>query len=532
MIKRKIYQWHKYLSLVIAIPVLLWAASGFMHPIMTTIKPEVSQQTYIAPAIDSSQLKISIADALSINKYAKINTIRIIQINGTHFYQVKLPGVAKLQYISTKDGKQLKNGDELYARYLAKYFLLGNPKYEVSQHSVPSLAEREEPENDCCINAENVVMNQNNGVPVRNIVFQEKFDSEYKSINSLLTFYRVGFEREDNIRIYVETAQDRFGLAFDNSRSIFDTLFQIFHNMSWLNSLGNIRLVVEMAIMSLAFITTLMGVYIFFTSKSKIVSDKPITGMRRNHRYTSIIASFFTLLFTFSGAFHAFQKFKPDTRDNFFVENKFLASELNLNWSKLQLAIQNDFSIVNISAIKINGQNYWQIYQRNTDDSAFSKKRGNMGGDSLNPIYVNTEDYSILKDGEKLYARYLASSFITDSVSNPVEVKQITKFAGEYGFVNKRLPVWKLGYGTNYNERFYVETSTGKLSVRIDDREVFEGLSFSFLHKHHFMDFAGKSWRDFSTMLWAAMQIAMIVVGLILWNKAVKAKKKYPTHGS
>ena len=217
---------------------------------------------------------------------------------------------------------------------------------------------------------------------------------------------------------------------------------------------------------------------------------------------------------------------------NFFVENKFLASELNLNWSKLQLAIQNDFSIVNISAIKINGQNYWQIYQRNTDDSAFSKKRGNMGGDSLNPIYVNTEDYSILKDGEKLYARYLASSFITDSVSNPVEVKQITKFAGEYGFVNKRLPVWKLGYGTNYNERFYVETSTGKLSVRIDDREVFEGLSFSFLHKHHFMDFAGKSWRDFSTMLWAAMQIAMIVVGLILWNKAVKAKKKYPTHGS
>ena len=124
-----------------------------------------------------------------------------------------------------------------------------------------------------------------------------------------------------------------------------------------------------------------------------------------------------------------------------------------------------------------------------------------------------------------MYARYLASVFKDNSNAKPIEVKQITKFAGEYGFVNKRLPVWKIAYDSNYNERFYVETSSNKLSVRIDDREVFEGLSFSFLHKHHFMDFAGKSWRDFSTMFWAAMQVAMIVVGLILWKKAIKAKK-------
>ena len=39
------------------------------------------------------------------------------------------------------------------------------------------------------------------------------------------------------------------------------------------------------------------------------------------------------------------------------------------------------------------------------------------------------------------------------------------------------------------------------------------------------MDFAGKSWRDFSTMFWAAMQVAMSVVGLILWRKAMKAKQ-------
>ena len=360
---------------------------------------------------------------------------------------------------------------------------------------------------------------------IKKVVFQKEFDTEYKSINRLLPVYKVDFEREDNIRIYVETAHDRLGLAFDNTRSVFDKLFQIFHNMSWLNSLGNARLVVEISIMSLAFITTIMGIFIFFTSKSKIVSDKPITRMRRNHRYISIFASFFTLLFTFSGAFHAFQKFKPDTRNDFFLENKFSASELDINWAKLQQAIQNDFLIVNISAIRINDQTYLQVYQRNAVDSSGSKKSGGIGLDIQNAIYLNADGYSILRNGEEVYARYLASIFKDNSNAKPIEVKQITKFAGEYGFVNKRLPVWKIAYDSNYNERFYVETSSNKLSVRIDDREVFEGLSFSFLHKHHFMDFAGKSWRDFSTMFWAAMQVAMIVVGLILWKKAIKAKK-------
>ena len=525
MIRRKIYQWHRTLSLIIAIPVILWALSGFLHPIMTTIRPEVAKQTYNAPAIDSSQLKVSLSDALRINNYPEINSFRIIQIKGNHFYQIKLPGEAVLQYISTVDGKLLQNGDDLYARYLARYFLLGDSEFKNSKKFASSLDSKEESEHDCCVIATNDVMSSDNGLMIKKVVFQKEFDTEYKSINRLLPVYKVDFEREDNIRIYVETAHDRLGLAFDNTRSVFDKLFQIFHNMSWLNSLGNARLVVEISIMSLAFITTIMGIFIFFTSKSKIVSDKPITRMRRNHRYISIFASFFTLLFTFSGAFHAFQKFKPDTRNDFFLENKFSASELDINWAKLQQAIQNDFLIVNISAIRINDQTYLQVYQRNAVDSSSSKKSGGIGLDIQNAIYLNADGYSILRNGEEVYARYLASIFKDNSNAKPIEVKQITKFAGEYGFVNKRLPVWKIAYDSNYNERFYVETSSNKLSVRIDDREVFEGLSFSFLHKHHFMDFAGKSWRDFSTMFWAAMQVAMIVVGLILWKKAIKAKK-------
>jgi hypothetical protein len=525
MIRKKIYQWHRTLSLIVAIPVILWAMSGFMHPIMTIFRPGVAKQTYTAPTIDSSQLKVSLSEALRINNFPNINSFRIIQIKGNHFYQIKVPGEKKLQYISTRDGKLLYDGDNLYARYLAKYFLSGDSKAKTSNYPPASLGKQEEAEGDCCAMATKAVLSGNNDALVNKVTFQEDFDSEYKAINRLLPVYRVDFKREDNIRIYVETANDRLGLAFDNTRSFLDTMFQLFHNLSWLNALGKGRLVIEIVIMSLTFLTALMGIYIFFTTKSKSVSDKPLPKARRNHRYTSIFASFFTLLFTFSGAFHALQKFEPDTRDNFFIENNFSGSELDLNWEKLYLALERDIKIENISVVKISKQNYWQVYPESDKGTTDFKKGSESPTVTRHPIYVNTVDYSQLANGEEQYARYLASTFISDKNAKPNEVRQITKFAGEYGFVNKRLPVWKLGYQTNHNERFYVETSSGKLSVRIDDREVFEGLSFSFLHKHHFLDFAGKSWRDFSTMFWAAMQVAMIVVGLIFWNKARRAKK-------
>ena len=526
MIRKKIYQWHRTLSLIVAIPVIFWAMSGFMHPIMTIFRPKIAKQAYDAPAIDSSQLKVSLSEALSINNYPMINSFRIIQIKGNHFYQIKLPREKKLQYISTRDGKLLYDGDNLYARYLAKYFLSGDSKTKTSNNPPASLGKQEEAEGDCCAMATNAVLSRNNGALVNKVTFQEGFDSEYKAINRLLPVYRVDFKREDNIRIYVETANDRLGLAFDKTRSFLDTMFQLFHNMSWLNALGNWRLVIEIFIMSLTFLTALMGIFIFLISKGKVVNDKALPKARRNHRYTSIVASIFTLLFTFSGAFHALQKFKPDTRTNFFVENLFKSSELNLNLLKLQQALGNDVEITNISVVKMNNQHFWQVYPDNNTGIKDNRKGAETGAITPNAIYMNMEDYSLLENGEELYARSLAAAFNSDRNAKPIEVKQITKFAGEYGFVNKRLPVWKLGYETNHNERYYVETSSGKLSVRIDDREVFEGLSFSFLHKHHFLDFAGKSWRDFSTMFWAAMQVAMIVVGLVLWSKARRAKKR------
>lgn len=132
-------------------------------------------------------------------------------------------------------------------------------------------------------------------------------------------------------------------------------------------------------------------------------------------------------------------------------------------------------------------------------------------------IYLNVSTLKELNNGEEIYAAFLANSYSSNKAEAIVSVKKINSFGGEYGFVNKRLPVMKVQYNNNGNERYYVETSSGKLSVRIEDKDLYEGLSFAFLHKFHFTDALGKTTRDIITVIAALANLIVVVIGLVLF---------------
>lgn len=121
------------------------------------------------------------------------------------------------------------------------------------------------------------------------------------------------------------------------------------------------------------------------------------------------------------------------------------------------------------------------------------------------------------------YARFMAEKFSKNE--DIVSVTPITEFKGEYGFINKRLPVYKVQYKANDNERWYVEPSTGELAAKINDTNLREGLSFAMLHKFHFVDDIGKTTRDVLTVIAALGNLAVALIGIVLlvfWYK-----KKY-----
>jgi hypothetical protein len=537
---------------------------------MTNIRPAIANQGWPPLPIDSSRIRVPLRTALRQHHLDSFANVRLVHIDTNWFYQV-LPAVRTAiasssasaasitspaihattpVYLSCTNGNTLPAGDWLYAQYLARQFLEGPaiPHPAASHMAPPSSAARAVQVAyaaaaipDCCGAATECVLHPAKGANISNVSLLTSYDNEYKSINRLLPVYRVSFNRPDGIRIYVETTQDRFSFAMDNKRAVFDELFRLFHTWGWLDFLGQGRLAIVMALALLAFCTTLMGLYIFFTTNSKAVKGNDLVRSRRNHRYTAVVAALFTLMWTFSGAWQAFSEFRDDTRDQYFANDHFAAKDAILDYQKLQAAIHQ--RVTNISLVKIDGRSYWQVTARPPDASM----RGNPATNNFahdhrmttqpkdlmkdgkaplpNVVYIDVANDSILPDGDAKYAGSLATRFSQNPGSSIRSVTPVTSFTDEYNFTDKRLPVWKVSYASHHNERYYIETSTGRLSVRVDDKDLPEGYSFSVFHKHHFMDWGGKSIRDLSTMFWALVQVTMVTIGLILYFKYRKKRR-------
>jgi len=549
--KKKIYQLHRRLSLIIAIPVLLWASSGFMHPIMTNIRPAIATQGWPPIPIDSHRIRVPLTTALRQHHLDSFANVRLIHIDTNWFYQIQpaahSAAAATPIYLSCTNGNVLPAGDWLYAQYLARWFLEGpgyphdhlpsSSVHTASAASSATLAESplisalSNPSSsvpDCCGAATECVLNPVKGAKVSNVSELNRFDNEYQSINRLLPVYRVSFDRPDGIRVYVETAHDRYAFAIDNRRAIFEEIFRLFHTWGWLDLLGKGKLAVILVFVLLALVTTILGIYIFFTTNGKKAGGNPLVKARRNHRYTAIVASLFTLMWTFSGSYHAFSKFTDDTRDNYFVNDHFAARDATLDLPLLQTILPGP--IVNIGLVKIGGTAYWQVYTRPAQSSVVPKDLMKGKTSPMPPVfYISTTDHSLLPGGDAKYADWLATRFSQNPEGSIRSTTPVTAFTSEYNFADKRLPVWKISYDRNHHQRLFVETSSGRLSKSTNDLSLLEEYSFAFFHKHEFMGWGGKGVKDASTLFWALAQVFVVVLGLILYFKyRKKAGNKKP----
>jgi len=490
--KRKLYLLHRRLSIIIALPVLLWASSGLMHPIMTNIRPAVATQVYAPVTVPRGRMTISLDSVLRRRHIDSVAAIRLVHIDTNWFYQVRTPGAGSAPvYVSCTNGKVLPMGDWLYAQWLARYFLEGGRSHAAAGAS-PAAASLTD---DCCGAATDAVLHPANGAAVGNVSLLTGFDEEYKSINRLLPVYRVDFERADGIRLYVETTQDRFSFAMDRRRAAFDTFFRICHLWGWLDWMGRGKLAVIVCVALLAFVTAVLGAWIFFATRRKT------KGLRRLHRWISIVAVLFTLFWSFSGGFHAFGQLTAPA-DPVMVPAHFATGRLSPDWNRLSTAVGRP--ILNCGAARIGDEDYWRV-------SA-------AGGEFC---YVSMQDYQVLPEGDKRYAISLVSRY-AGTVKADNNARLLTAFDDEYNFSDKRLPVWRVVTGRPGNERMYVETCSGELAARVDGAVYAEGYSFSVFHKHHFMDWSGKKGRDASTIVWAAMQILLVAVGLLFFFRSRK----------
>ncbi|MBO9617548.1 MAG: hypothetical protein J7539_00820 [Niabella sp.] len=183
-------------------------------------------------------------------------------------------------------------------------------------------------------------------------------------------------------------------------------------------------------------------------------------------------------------------------------------------------------SISALSLCRINNKSYWQVQLSAKNKAAIEHAdlMKNMNARYSAPLYVDAESGALLPGGDSLYARYLAQLLNQNKTAAITAVSLVIKFTDEYGFINKRLPVWKIQYNTKDHERLYIDTKAGVLATKVNDGDIAEGYSFALLHKHHFMDWAGKGARDSSTMIAAGLQVLLVAVGMLLYIRTRKRR--------
>ncbi|WDF57047.1 PepSY domain-containing protein [Mucilaginibacter sp. KACC 22063] len=464
-LRRNFYKWHRIIGLIALVPVICWTLSGLSHPFMSNwFRPFIPNETF--KPLTQAQMKpvMSLQQVLDQNKVAVIRNFGLVDFKGQTYYQV-LQADSSYSYYSANDGKVLPDGDKLYATYLARY---------LTQDSVSK---------------------------IKRITLQTKFDAQYQPINHLLPVWKVSFLRPDGMDVYIETGQSRMGTFNNNTRKAMLGLFEQFHTWQFLAAIGGekLRIGVLIVLVGCMFLSMLSGLIVYgflwnrfkeLSEKRKASGKKDTRFVHRFHRQLGLIMSFLMLTFTFSAAFHLIVKLH-----NIRPESKPYSQLINrdqLQLSNLQLPVA-DTLIKKVSVAMFENKVYYQVLKR---DKSMA--------------YIDAANGKELPDGDVRYASYLADYYRKTSGSTtniqPGKTELIKQFNEEYGFINKRLPVEKVSYGS---ENWYIETATAKLATKVAGLDRAEGFSFIFLHKYFGMSWAGKNIRDIVSML-AALGILVV----------------------
>ncbi len=514
-IKQHMYQWHRIIGIITIIPVILWTLSGLMHPFMAHFfKPEIAHEKLEIQNVKPTDLGLSLQEVLNQNNIKQFRNFRIVTFNNTTYYQVK-NSIGDLHYFNASNGKELENGDLIYAEYLSRYFL----------------------------------DDQKNAVKKSELITE--FDRQYKYVNRYLPVYKLSFDRPDGMEIYVETSSSKLATFNPTSRQFFIWFFDTFHNWSFIDAISNnsIRIITMIFLLSIIGFSAISGILIYgflWKQFKKADSLQPKKGIRKYHRQIGIWISLFTLTFAFSGAYHATTKWDPYTLSQMVYEPTFKTSDITLANTKLNID-WNRFQ--NASLIAFNDSIYYRCQLEEKTKSKFKKpkfdsnsKWNKMDAPKTEVVYINATTNKIAPNLDFQYADFLAYYFTDGAPKAPccemmnpeipeeaetslenvklVESKLITDFESrEYGFVNKRLPVVKLAYDTPEKTTYFIETSSSRLAAKVKSSDMLEGYSFAIFHKFLFMDWAGKNIRDLSMVLAALCILIVSVLGLIMFIK-------------
>ncbi|WP_027874777.1 hypothetical protein [Spongiibacter marinus] len=443
-------RWHMRLGALVSVGIIAWGLSGLAHPIISRLQPVADQHRYPLSAMSGSEL-LSPAHVLQRAGIAEpVTALRLVDWGQGAQYRVALAG--QVLWLDARSAELLPNAEQAYATQLARHFS-------------GDLAS-----------------------PVAQLAEQRQFSEDYLFINRLLPVQRVAFARDDELRVYVDTASGRLAAMVDANKAAGSALFRNLHNWLFIPN-EQLRHGAMLVFLFGGIVVGVMGAGQYVMQARSGRGWRRGSAARTRHRRLGIAVALTTVTFSVSGAWHLLQKHNPALRLAT-PSVSFSPNALSLDWGLLGDGIRQ------AELVAVQGQPYFRVWQS-----------GELS-------YVHAASGEVLAGGEAQHARELASYYSGNAELG--EAAWITRFEGEYGFINKRLPVVAFENLQN-GDRYYVEPRSGVLAAHVRDSDRAEGWSFAWLHKWHFLDGLGRDARDAVAALFALGIAASFALGVFLY---------------
>lgn len=484
---KSLYKWHKWIGLVISVPVILWALSGLLHPTLRLTKPVLETHKLIQQPLSAEAIIFEPAVIFERHGIKQVQNVRVITMHGEHYYRVSRAD-GNNEYFDTQSGSRLIDGEQRYAEYLARHYL-GEQNITVSSIDPVS-----------------------------------QFSEEYAPINRFLPVWRVRFLRDDGIRLYVDTESARLAAAVDDLRAELLWWFGTLHDWSFLDKGSSIRIAIFIVAMLAMFIIGLTGVVLYglrYQCMKKASSEQTRAGVAYFHRTIGLLISLSILMFSFSGGMHVWHKLSPEERHTQYVEDTFAAEDLGFGLKQALQATSQRGSVQAVSLVRINNTAYYRLVHATAKRAGMKHgghdERGEKREHWPAVSYVNSQSGAILTGADPLHAQQLASRLSGRDASQISSVSPITRFNAEYGFIDRRLPVVQVKYKAAGNPAYYIDLATGRLAAEVDDGRRFEKFTFRMFHKWRFADALGKNGRDGVIAVFILLNVIVIILGVVLF---------------
>ena len=474
--------WHRRLGVVAAMGALLWSVSGMLHPLLVRATPEAANRAPPALAVERpTQPLKSPAQLAAMAGIGQAVSFRLVALAGEPYYQVQAAPAAPPRYFHAARGHELPDGDRRYARALARHYL--------GDHAGP----------------------------IQDIRRVEEFGGEYDAVNRVLPVYRVAFAGADNVRAYVDTVTSLNGALVDDGKAILDWLFRNLHKWDWLHGAEPLRLAVALALVMAALVTAASGIVVYLKG-----AGGGRRWLRLWHRRVGLAASVVLLGFAASGGIHLVKMSVDGTAPSPVHRPDLSLGEMDSAPDAAMLAA--DFGLRALALVRVGDAYYYRVERvrdpgAGTGESPQPATHGHHGpsGGAGEVLYLAAHGSAVDARDHALDVALAGTALPSSRVAGVMEVRD---FGGEYGFVNKYLPVMRVDFDTPVRDAVYVHTASGRIAARIDDADRVEGWLFAYVHKWDFLEPLGRDLRDGAMVLGALLIAGVSILGMALFLRS------------